>query len=175
MLDFISLKSEFYKENKIEGLIFSYGFKNGKAENKYAIPFTGSYQTYGGFQLPISMNPLEFGKLANKIESEYKTIYIVHNDKGQTITVIEFKDYNEIKISKLGNTLLTFKDIKSDSGFIRIIDNKKFYFENSDQVLFTKDIKTKFIFKIIKSKNLINNFITIDIETYMVDGLLTPY
>jgi len=171
----ISLKNEYYIENQIEGLIFSYGFKIGKAENKYAIPYRGSYKTYGTLQLAISMNPLDFGKLANKIESENKTIYIIHNDKGQTITFLVFKDHNEIEFSKLGNTLLAFKDIKSDSGFIRIINNIKFYFENGEQILFTKEIKSKFISKIAKSKSLINNFITIDIETFIVDSLLTPY
>jgi hypothetical protein len=175
MLDFISLKSEFYKENQIEALIFSYGFKNGKAENKYAIPFTGSYQYYGKSQLPISMNPLDFGKIVDKIKSEYSTIYIIHNDKGETITFTIFKDLNEIKISKSGNTLLTFKDVKSDSGFMRLIDNNKFYFKNGEQILFTNKIKTNFISKTKISKNIVNNFITLDIETYIVDGLMTPY
>jgi DNA polymerase family B len=176
MLDFISLKSEYYKETQIEALIFSYGFKNGKAENKYAVPFTGSYQSYGKSQLPISMNPLDFGKIVDNIKSEYNTIYIIHNEKGETITFTEFKDRNEIKISKSGNTLLTFKDVKTDFGFMRLIDNSnKFYFKNGEQILFTKEIKTDFISKTKISKNIVNNFITIDIETYIVDGLLTPY
>lgn len=175
MLDFISLKSEFYKENQIEALIFSYGFKYGKAENKNIIPFVGSYQSHGIFKLAISMDPLDFGKLINKIKSGDKIIYIIQDDKGHTITFVVFKNYSDIKISKLGNTLLTFKDMKSDSGFIRIIDNKKYYFENGKQVLFTKEINTKFISKSYKSKNLKNKFITIDIETYTINGLLTPY
>ncbi|KAN0102326.1 hypothetical protein V8E52_012056 [Russula decolorans] len=163
MLNFISLKSEFYKESQIEALIFSYGFKNGKAENKYTIPFTGSYQSYGKSQLPISMDPLDFGKIVDKFTLEYNTVYIIHNDKGENITFIEFKDHNEIKISKSGNTLLSFKDVKSDSGF------------NGEQVLFTNEIKTNFISKIKISKNIVNNFITLDIETYIKDGLLSPY
>lgn len=175
MLNFISLKSEFYKESQIEALIFSYGFKNGKAENKYTIPFTGSYQSYGKSQLPISMDPLDFGKIVDKFTLEYNTVYIIHNDKGENITFIEFKDHNEIKISKSGNTLLSFKDVKSDSGFVRIIDNNNFYFENGEQVLFTNEIKTNFISKIKISKNIVNNFITLDIETYIKDGLLSPY
>jgi len=175
MLDFIALKNEFYKESQIDSLIFSYGFKNGKAENKYAIPFRGSYQSYGKSQIPISMNPLDFGKIVDKIESENNTIYIVHNDKGETITFIEFKNHNEIKISKSGNALITFKDIKSESGFIRLIDNNKFYFENGQQILFTKEINTKFINRTKISKNIVNNFITLDIETYIKDGLMTPY
>jgi len=52
----------------------------------------------------------------------------------------------------------------SENKFVRIIDNKKFYFENNKQVLFTKEIKTKFISNINKSKNLLNNFITLDMR-----------
>lgn len=175
MLNFISLKSEFYKESQIEALIFSYGFKNGKSENKYAIPFGGSFQSYGKSQLPISMNPLDFGIITDKIITENKIIYIIHSEKGETISFIEFKDYNDIKISKSGKTLLTFKDKKSESGFMRIIDNKTFYFENGQQILFTNEIKSGFISKTNISKNIVNNFITLDIETYIKDGLLTPY
>src|SRR5260370_110100 len=63
----------------------------------------------------------------------------------------------------------------NDNKFIRIIDNKKYYFENGEQFLLTSELKTKFISKTKKSKDLVNNFITIDIETYIVDGLMTPY
>src|SRR5229473_3331337 len=65
--------------------------------------------------------------------------------------------------------------MKKDNKFIRIIDNKKYYFENGEQFLLTSELKTKFISKTKKSKDLVNNFITIDIETYIVDGLMTPY
>ena len=58
---------------------------------------------------------------------------------------------------------------------MRIIDNKKYYFENGEQFLFTEDLKTKFISKTKKIKFLTNKFITIDIETYIKDGLLIPY
>src|SRR5258707_461741 len=63
----------------------------------------------------------------------------------------------------------------NDNKFIRIIDNKKYYFENGEQFLLTSEFKSKFISKTKKSKDLVNNFITIDIETYIVDGLMTPY
>jgi hypothetical protein len=36
-------------------------------------------------------------------------------------------------------------------------------------------MKTKFISKISKSKNLTNNFITLDIETYIKDKILIPF
>jgi len=75
-----------------------------------------------------------------------------------------------------GESILKFRDeLISDNKFIRILDNKKFYFENNKETLFSKEIKTKFISKTKNVKTLTNNFITIDIETIINDGLLTPY
>nr|YP_009487230.1 hypothetical protein [Russula abietina]AWB36132.1 hypothetical protein [Russula abietina] len=39
----------------------------------------------------------------------------------------------------------------------------------------TREIKSKFIKKLDKSKNLINKFITLDIETFVKDNVLIPY
>lgn len=52
---------------------------------------------------------------------------------------------------------------------------KKFYFENNQQILFTKENISKNISTLEKSKNLINNFITLDIETFVKDNILIPY
>jgi hypothetical protein len=76
-----------------------------------------------------------------------------------------------------GESILNFRDeFISDNKFIRILDNKKFYFENNQEILFTKEIKSKFISKTKNVKTLTNNFITIDIETIINNGiLLTDY
>jgi hypothetical protein len=75
-----------------------------------------------------------------------------------------------------GESILKFRDEWiSEKKFIRILDNKIFYFENNHEILFTKEIKSKFISKTKNVKTLTNNFITIDIETIINNGLLTPY
>ena len=90
--------------------------------------------------------------------------------------ISKFEEYNEVEYFKNGKSLLKFRDeIISNNKFNRIIDSKKYYFENNQQVLFTKDIKSKFISKISKSKNLVNKFLTLDIETYIKDNILIPY
>jgi hypothetical protein len=72
-----------------------------------------------------------------------------------------------------GESILNFRDeFISDNKFIRILDNKKFYFENNQEILFTKEIKSKFISKTKNVKTLTNNFITIDIETIINNGIL---
>jgi hypothetical protein len=43
------------------------------------------------------------------------------------------------------------------------------------EVLFTSEMKTKFISKIEKNKILVNKFICLDIETYIDGDTLVPY
>jgi DNA polymerase type B, organellar and viral len=175
ILDYIELKNNYYKETRIEGLIFSYGFKIGKIKNKDVINPNIQSQNYNNYLIPISMNHLDYGIVVNWF-IENGIGYILHNNLGQTIKFIKFDSYNEIEIIKLGKVLIKFKDeLISENKFIRIIDHKKYYFENGEQFLITEELKTKFISKTRKIKFLTNKFITLDIETYIIDGLLIPY
>src|SRR5580658_8008359 len=174
----MKFKSEYYNENQIESLIFSYGFKEGKIKNKDTLNFKGTLQSYKNLVLPISMNPLDYGRLLNKNNLENGILYILQNEKGQTITINKFDKYNEIQFFKEGISLIRFKDEfinLSENEFVRIIDNNYFYFKNGEQILFNKEIKTNFISKTNKSKTLTNNFITLDIETYIDNNALFPY
>jgi hypothetical protein len=134
------------------------------------------YQNYNNYQLPISTNPLDYGILINKIDMKDSVAYFLHNEKGLTISIRTSIDHNLIEFFKSGTILLKFRDdIISENKFVRIIDDKNFYFENNKEILFSKEIKTKFISKTKNVKTLTNNFITIDIETIINNGLLTPY
>jgi len=84
------------------------------------------------------MNPIDYGRLIiqNKIDSGIN--YIIQNDTEQTINFNKFDNYNEVEFFKSGISLIKFKDIfLSNLKFMRIIDNKKYYFENGDQIIFT--------------------------------------
>jgi len=121
------------------------------------------------------MNPSDFGVVVNQFIIENGITYILQNE-NLAITLIKYEKFNEVEFFKSGISLIKFKDeLISKNKFIRIIDNKKFYFENNKQVLSTVDLKTKFISKTKNVKTLTNNFITIDIETIINNGLLTPY
>src|SRR6266849_1863557 len=97
-------------------------------------------------------------------------------NKDETIMFSKFNSYNEVEILKDGILLLKFKDeILSENRFIRIIENKKYYFEDGQQYLYVNDLKGKFIAKTKKSKKIIDNFITLDIETYKDENTLIPY
>jgi hypothetical protein len=169
----MKFKSEYYNETQIESFIFSYGFKDVKIKNKENISTNINYINLNNINLAISMNPLDFGRLIIKKDN----YYILQNDHNQTINLTKLEGYNEVEFFKNGISLNKFTDeFISEKRFVRILDNKKYYFENGNQILFTKEIKTKFISKTKKTKNLVNNYITLDIETFVDNNnTLVPY
>jgi hypothetical protein len=174
----MKFKSEYYNETQMDTIIFSYGFKEGKIKNKENLGFNRSLQKFKNFNLPISMNPMDFGRLINQYKIENGIVYILQNENEQTITFNKFENHNEIEFFKSGISLVKFKDIfinSSENKFMRVIDNKSFYFKNGEQILFLSEMKTKFISKTKVSKNITNNFITLDIETFIQDNTLIPY
>src|SRR5712675_2433410 len=112
-----------------------------------------------------------------QVRETFKTDLNFQNFKNNIIVIIsKYDNYNQIEILSGGDIIVKFRDeFISDNKFIRILDNKKYYFENNQQILYTKEKKTKFISKLAQTKILNNNFITLDIETYIKDGILIPY
>jgi hypothetical protein len=63
-------KSEYYKEQSIQNMIFSYTIKKGKAKEKVTFEnIKLEYQNYQHHKLPITINPLNYGKLLNQIDN----------------------------------------------------------------------------------------------------------
>src|SRR5882757_3634212 len=172
----MKFKSEYYNETLIDSIIFSYGFKQGSVPNKDNINLNIKPMIIQNIKVPISLNPLDYGKLSKSLNIENGQGFILQNHNGETIIFSKFNKLNEIEYLKNGNSLIKIKDqIISENKFIRIIDNKKYYFENGEQFVMTKEMKSKFISKTTKSKISVNNFITLDIETFVKDNILTPF
>jgi hypothetical protein len=173
----MEFKSEYYNETQIEQFIISYGFKDGKIGNKNISVSNLSFQYYKNNKLLISFNPLDFGKVINITKLDIETLYILQSKDNLIFKILSSEKQNSIEIFKNGDLIIKFIDLKlGENRFVRIIDNsKKYYFENNEQILFTKENKTKFISKLSKTNKLVNNFITIDIETYIKDNILVPF
>jgi hypothetical protein len=100
------------------------------------------------------MIPSDFGTIIKTIKLDNKTIFVIQNELGWTISLDKFNKYNLVTIAFKGKVLLTFRDeFISSNEFVRIVGDKKYYFKDNLQVLFLKDLKTKFISKIKKLKN----------------------
>jgi DNA polymerase type B, organellar and viral len=176
IIDNMEFKSEYYNETQIESLIFSYGFKKGANPNKNESKPTENTMLINDIRLPISLNPEDYGKLINKIVLNDSDVYFLQSGNNIAITLRKFKEYNLVEFFKNGNCLINFRDeIISENKFVRLINNKKYYFEDGKQFLFTNEIKNKFIAKTNKTKTNKNNFITLDIETFVKDNILTPF
>ena len=176
IIESMIFKLEYYNETQIESIIISYGFKKGDAPLKNAFPGGVNSHNYQNNKIPISMNPLDYGKIISERKIENSLLYTIHNKEGQTINFEQFDKYNEIEFFKSATSLVKYKDVFiNQNKFVRIIDNKKYYFEDGEQILFQTEMKTKFIEKTQKNKDLINKFITLDIETYMDGETLTPF
>jgi hypothetical protein len=117
------------------------------------------------------MDPLDYGTI---VREKYNS-YTIQNEKG-LIIIEKFDGYNEVEFIRNEKTVVKFIDkFISENSFERQIGSKKYLFENRTQVLFTQEMKTKFITKLTPVKTITNNQICMDIETYMEGDTLVPF
>nr|WRO45314.1 DNA polymerase [Russula virescens] len=165
---------DYYNQSPFTKLIFNYGFKRGEIVQEFSKSEI-NLLNYKDMKLPISINPNDFGKILETKSLSEGNVYIISDKIGRIIIFTEFAKENLVKFYKTNNLVLEFKDIKiSDTKFMRILNNKNFFFENGDKTLEINSLNTPFIKKLKKDKLETNNFITLDIETYGSETLV-PY
>jgi hypothetical protein len=72
ILDEMEDKSEYYKTTDMIAMIFSYTIKKGRAKDKVVLENSNlTYQDYFHHKFPITMNPLEYGKLIEQIDNKF--------------------------------------------------------------------------------------------------------
>src|SRR6267142_1277119 len=126
----MEFKSEYYNETQIDSFIISYGFKEGIISEKNIIKSDLSFQKYKNNNLFISFNPLDFGKVLtiNKLVNE--TLYMLQTKDNLITKILSSENQNSIEIFKDADLIIKFIDFKlSENKFVRIIENKKYYFE----------------------------------------------
>jgi hypothetical protein len=83
------------------------------------------YQNYKHYKLPITINPLEYGKLIIKIDD--LNLFIVQINIRNIALIYQYDEFNHIKLYKKGDFALEYKDHKiSNNEFVRNLENKKF-------------------------------------------------
>jgi hypothetical protein len=89
---------------------------------------TIKYQNYSHYKLPITTNPLEYGKLIEQISNKY----IIQLNTLNVLIISERDNENFIKLFRKGEFIFEFKDSKiSENSFIRVIQDQKYTFKNS--------------------------------------------
>lgn len=104
------------------------------------------FQNYKHYKLPITMNPLEYGKLIIKIDN----VIVSQINRTNIALITQFDDLNNIKIFKEGDFLFEYSDHRiNDNNFIRSLFNKKFSFENNELVKITTDKVLNAVFALV--------------------------
>jgi hypothetical protein len=86
------------------------------------------YQNYSNYKLPITTNPLEFGKLIEQFDNRY----IIQLNTNNIVTIRKIKNENFVKFYRKGELMFEFRDtILSDNSFIRSISDQRFTFEDN--------------------------------------------
>jgi hypothetical protein len=134
-------KGDYYLEQSITSIIISYGIRSGKAPDNQ-IKIETVFQNYQHHKLPITVDPLKYGKLIDKTDNKY--IIQVNNKNIAIITV--YSDHNEVNFFKEGNLVYSYKDyFGEDNTFIRVLGRKEFHFKDNEVVLLKQTKPVKFL------------------------------
>ena len=129
------------------------------------------YQNYSHYKLPITMEPLKFGKLLEQIGNKY----IIQLNTTNVVVISQKQNENFVKFFRKGELMFEFKDVrKSDISFIRTISDQRYTFEKN-KLISTEILSTSsnvFIYPLHEDTNsiLINPFYI----THNKDRVLTP-
>ena len=164
-------KGGYYLEQSILSLVFTYAIRKGKALEK-VINTDVQYHNYQHHKLPITMDPLKYGKLIDK----FGDTYVIQVNPKNIATITQLENSNEVKFYKSGELSYEYIDKWiSENTFSRILGKKEWMFLNNEQLLFKSEKSSKFIQPLVRSDTLLNKFITMDIETFIKDNIHIPY
>ena len=86
------------------------------------------YQNYMHYKLPITMNPLEYGKLIKQFDNKY----IIQLSTTNIVILKEMDSINLIDFFRKGDLIFQYKDTKlSEDSFSRTISDQKYTFSKS--------------------------------------------
>lgn len=124
------------------------------------------YQNYKHYKLPITINPLDYGKLILKIEE--LNIFIIQINRTNIALIFEYELFNHIKLFREGDFIFEYNDHKIDElTFVRSLNNKKFTFKNNE--LSTIDFTMEVTNLIIFTKTLGNHKNKPDIQPWSIN------
>jgi len=176
----LGLFTEAYFTHPISNISFSYIIKTGIAKDTRKLLISPEYKTsashrFNNMQLPITMNPAEYGEITNIGFYETFTRYSVMGDnKFFQIDVSLDKLVNTVKI--LGAFDLTWIDTHiSEDVFKRDIGKSTLFFMGGEIILRRKVLPAKPFRRLMPETSLNNNFATMDVETVTIQSKITPY
>jgi hypothetical protein len=98
-------KGGYYLEQSIIGLIFTYAIRKGRALEK-VINTKVQFHKYQNHKLPITMNPLEYGKLIIKIDNKF----VVEMNNKNIAIITQLENENKVQIKKSNILIYEYTD-----------------------------------------------------------------
>ena len=174
----LGIFNDAYVTLAISKFTFSYVIKEGLAAGNRRLLQDLSDKSvtthrFNNLNLPISMNPSEYGEVKGTTPFDNFTRHFVHNNKVYEIDVSLTKLINNVTI--LGASDLKWKDTKLIEGFKREIGKSTLYFLDGELVVRKYQVPAKPFTQLKVDPNMVSNFVTMDLETITQDGKLTPY
>lgn len=96
-----------------------------------------NFQFYKHYKLPITLNPLQYGKLIFNTNNIF-----ISSVTPRTLVIIKHnEEFNDVKFFRDGDLIFTYKDFKTnENSFNRLLEYNKFIFENSILIQIEKTI-----------------------------------
>ena len=189
-IEFWNLRDEDYKSLSLSHILYSYkliesssdsnsvgktSLTTSKLNRDKSINTIPSIK-FKGLNLPSTMDFSQWGKiifhsdsfaLVKKLNSKFN--YHINIFEKSLSVALKFKD----------KSILDFMDEQIEKGklnsFIRKVKDQEYIFIDGKLVLKKIKKQVKFIEKIISSGFISKNFVTMDLETRTIDGIMTPY
>jgi hypothetical protein len=96
------------------------------------------YQIYSHYKLPITTDPLKFGKLLDQTNNKF----IIQLTTKNIAVINHYEKENFVRIFKNGDLVLEFRDkLINENSFIRTLNDTRFLFEN-DKLISTEILST---------------------------------
>ena len=187
----LSILSDAYVTLPISQISFSYVTKLGKCEDEFRTLLQHNHSDkdltthfFNNMNLPITMDPIKYGEIrvSNIIEEKsivFERFIVVNGDKTYQIDVYETIKGQINNVSILGKINLSWRDTALDSVnsdyFKREIKKSTIYFKDGLITLRKKELPVKAFRKLQIEKELVTDFITLDIETIYINNRHTPY
>lgn len=183
--DIFNWKGENYKIREIKNIIFSYKIipedkliiNKSKLVTEENVKITNKLiYNFAGWNLPNTMDFTTWGK--TNFINDYKAI--VYKKNSDVIYYINiYEKHIEVNYSISNRIIFSFTDTMSDksdlSSFIRVIKNQEYIFENGQLIVKKVLRKCSYLQSINLSPFLDNNYITMDLETYINNEIVIPY
>jgi hypothetical protein len=107
------------------------------------------FQNYSHYKLPITMDPLKYGKLLDQTNNKF----IVQLTTKNIAVINHYEKENFLRIFRNGDLVLEFRDkLVSENSFIRTLNDTRFLFEN-DKLISTQILNATGLITIFDSSN----------------------